>query len=160
MLNYDNFRQFSVALIRLSQRNHNKNNQFSIRTTRISCVSMIRQRFEDTVVNLAFHLNKWRLAYNYVQIPSLKGGTGLPWLLSWKCSVVEKNFIIHLKPMRHYYSEQFLNKSVNSRIRFDLLGRRFTAEWSRFNTCHHSSTLSTGHFYLDTLFAFTNRFIW
>ena len=117
MLNYDNFRQFSVALIRLSQRNHNKNNQFSIRTTRISCVSMIRQRFEDTVVNLAFHLNKWRLAYNYVQIPSLKGGTGLPWLLSWKCSVVEKNFIIHLKPMRHYYSEQFLNKSVNSRIR-------------------------------------------
>ena len=28
------------------------------------------------------------------------------------CSIVEKNFRIHLIPMRHFYGVQFLNKSV------------------------------------------------
>ena len=48
----------------------------------------------------------------------LKGETGYVTYLSWKCSILEKNFRIHLILMRHFYGVQFLNRSVNSVIIF------------------------------------------
>ena len=48
----------------------------------------------------------------------LKGETNFVTYLSGKCSILEKNYRIHLIPMRYFYGVQFLNKSVKSSVIF------------------------------------------
>ena len=44
----------------------------------------------------------------------LNGVTSNVWLLNWECSIVEKFFRNHLKPIRLFYSAYLFSKSTNS----------------------------------------------